>query len=123
MKRMNIHENQLTLPFGEGRAIAVSFESRQRFLWSLITLSAFSLLAYVYAINATAHHIAVRENLEEKVSNIESDLGALEFAYIDLKNNVTIDTARQFGFKEVKEPLYVSRQNNAGSLTLNTVPR
>ena len=123
MRKINTHENQLTLPFGEGRAIALSYESRTSFFWSLISLSAFSLIAYIYAINATAHHIAVRENLEEKVSNIESELGSLEFAYIDLKNNVSIDTARELGFKEVSKPLYVSRQAQAGSLTLNTVTR
>ena len=121
-RRINIHESQLALPFGEGRVMAISYESRTRFFWSLITLSAFSLLAYVYAINATAHHIAVREHLEEKVAHIESELGALEFAYIDLRNNVSIETARELGFKEVREPLYVSRKTDS-ALTLNTVTR
>ncbi|MDO8565147.1 MAG: hypothetical protein Q7R67_00775 [bacterium] len=129
MRRIHIHESQLTLPFlsakagGEGRAVALSLESRQRFFWLTVSISVFSLLAYIYGIYATAHHIAVRAHLEEQVANIESKLGALEFAYIGLKNNVSMDTAHQFGFKDVRTPLYVSRDAHTDSLTLNTIKR
>lgn len=121
-KRYISNQSQLHLPFGEGRARALSLDDRERMFWFMAMVSLFSLGIYVYAINAAAHHIAVRQNLEREVAEVESKLSSLEFAAIELRNAVTIEVAREYGFTEVKEPLYVSR-NTPQSLTLNTVTR
>jgi hypothetical protein len=121
-KRINSNFNQQSLPFGESKARAITLEDRQRVFWFLAGASALSIFIYIYAVNATAHHLAVRQNLESEVSEMSSEISRLEFEAIALRNDVTIDTARQLGFTEVKEPLYVSR-TSAGSLTLNTVTR
>jgi hypothetical protein len=130
MVRKNIiSENQLALPFndlsGERHrrvARAITFEDRQRFFWFLVSVSLFSLVLYFYAVNATAHHIAVRQNLESEVAEVNSRLSSLEFSSIALRNAITLEIAHEYGFSEVKEPLYVSRSTPA-SLTLNTVTR
>ena len=122
-RRINIvSENQLALPFGERRSIALSYESRQRFFWFMAGACLFSLILYIYAIEATARNVALRANLETRVAEAEGSLSTLEFAYIQLKNGVSIETARQYDFEEVRTPLYVSR-DNPDSLTLNTVSR
>ncbi|MBI2086601.1 MAG: hypothetical protein HYT69_00260 [Candidatus Zambryskibacteria bacterium] len=118
-RRIKINHNQLTLPFGEVLASA-GYESRERAFWFLISVSLLSLALYTYAINATAHHIAVRENLEREVAGLAAELGTLEFASISLRNAVTMERAIELGFHEVGEPLFVSRTPNI-SLTLNTV--
>jgi hypothetical protein len=111
----------MSLPFGE-RARAFAFEDRQRYFWFLASIALSALGVYVYAINAAAHHIALRQNLEREVSETAMRLSSLEFASIALKNAITIETAREYGFAEVKEPLYISR-NSSDSLTLNTASR
>ncbi len=121
-KRGNINHNQLFLPFDQNDSRAISIEGRQKAFWFLASVSLFSLFIYVYAINATAHHIAIRQNLEREVSQMEGRLGSLEFVSIELKNSITLETAREYGFTEVREPLYVSR-DSLSSLTLNTVTR
>lgn len=118
-RKIQFNYNQPELPFGERRSKALSIDDRQRFFWFLAGVSLLSLAVYVYAINATAHHIAVRQNLEKEVAQATSNLGSLEFARIELTNAVTIDTAEEYGFTEVRQPLYVTR-DSADSLTLNT---
>lgn len=118
-RRIRISENQLTLPFGEGGEVSISYEDKKKAFWSLVSLSLLALSFYIYAINATAHHIAVRENLEREVSELRAELGVLEFASISLKNAVTMERAVELGFQEAKRPLFVSRAPNT-SLTLNT---
>lgn len=123
MNKRNIaNYNQLYLPFGERGSKVLSLEARQKAFWFLVSVSVFSLFIYVYAVNATAHHIATRQNLEREVAQVEGRLSSLEFASIALKNSITIETAREYGFAEVKEPLYVSR-DSFNSLTLNTSVR
>lgn len=115
------NESQMTLPFGE-RARAMAYEDRQRYFWFLASVALCSLCVYVYAINSAAHNIALRQNLEREVAETSMRLSTLEFASIELKNDITIETAHEYGFAEVKEPLYVSR-NSSDSLTLNTPVR
>lgn len=121
-KRFISNQNQLHLPFSEGGARALSLEDRQRYFWYIVSVALCALAIYIYAINATAHNIAIRQNLEREVAQMNAHLSSLEFASIELKNAITIETAREYGFAEVKEPLYVSR-NASDSLTLNTSSR
>ena len=98
------------------------YDHRVCFFWILSALSMLSLSVYVYAINATARNIAIRQDLERQVAHISADLDSLEFAYIELKNNITIELALQHGFREVKSPLYISRLRPA-PLSFNTLDR
>lgn len=88
----------------------------------MVGISVLSLFAYIYGINATARNIALRGNLESQVIESSANLGALEFAYIQLKNDISLELAYALGFKEANNPLYVSRNKDA-SLTLNTENR
>ena len=122
MRSRKISHNQLSLPFGQIQAQAFDYENRQKFFWFLVGASILSLGAYMYAIAATAHNTAVRQNLEAEIGNRTAELSSLEFKHIALKNAVTLEVAHSYGFTEVEKPLYVSRL--AGSaLTLNTPVR
>jgi hypothetical protein len=122
MKKNRFNENQLTLPLDQIRTQVLSYEGRVRVFWALCFVSLGSLILYIYAINATAHNIALRQELEKEVAQISVNLSSIEFDSIEMKNAITIETAHQYGFAEVKEPLYVTR-DSADSLTLNTSSR
>lgn len=112
--------NQLTLPFSQGRkSIAISLDDRSKAFWFLAGACLFSLVVYIYAVNATAHHVAERASLEEKSAELNADLATLEFQYIAMTSNVTLDVAKSYGFTEVEKPLYVSRDKEE-SLSFNT---
>ena len=100
----------------------ISLDNRVRFFWTLVTVSVLSLAIYIYAINATARNIVVRQSLERQIAGTSASLDSLEFAYIELKNNITIELAYLYGFSEVRNPLYISRTNRA-SLSFNTLRR
>ena len=100
----------------------ISYGERVRFFWILAIISILSLFIYIYAINVTARSAALGQNLERQMTRAGSELDSLEFAYIKLKNNVTLELAYERGFKETKNPLYVSRRPNT-SLSINTLNR
>ena len=122
MRRINIHKDQLALPFDTIRTGAISYDYRVHFFWVMMTVSIVALCTYIYAINATARHVAERQALEKHISTISLKLDSLEFAYIELRNNVTLEMAYAQGFKEEKSPLFVSRDTR-GSLTYNGTVR
>lgn len=100
----------------------ISYDQRVRFFWILVIVSVLSLLAYFYAVNAITRNVAIRQNLERQIAHTSTNLSALEFAYIKLKNNVTIELAHEHGFREAGSLLYVSRTRPL-SLSFNTLNR
>jgi len=94
------------------------YDTRERAFWFLASVSVLSLFIYFYAVNAIARNTALRGNLEAHLADAGSKIGSLEFSYISLKNSVTSEIALERGFKEAKEPLFVTR-TPASSLTLN----
>lgn len=115
--KTRISLNQLSLPFGQRaggrRALALSYEDRVKAFWFLSSALLVAFVAYVYAVNATAHHVAERAALEREASNLNAELATLEFQSIAMKNDVTIEVARQYGFEEVAQPLYVAKKSDA----------
>ena len=100
----------------------ISYDKRVYFFWTLVAISITALFIYIYAINATARNIAVTQEIERRLAKTSATFDALEFAYIELRNNVTMELAYQQGFQEVRSPLYVSRSRPA-SLSFNTINR
>ena len=122
IQRIHRNENQLALPFGQIRELAISYDTRAKIFFALVTVLAVAFATYIYAINAAARNIASSQAIETEVNNMSRDLDSLEFAYIEMRNNVTIDTAYEKGYKEERSPLFVSR-NKSASLTFNTINR
>ncbi len=111
--------NQLSLPFNEVRAQALSYENRAKTFWVLSAICLCSFISYIYAVNATARYVAQRSALEQEAADLHADLATLEFQYIAMTSDITLETAAQYGFTEVREPLYVAK-DGAPALSFNT---
>lgn len=101
---------------------ALSFDTRVRTFWTLTFFSIISLVLYIYGVNATVHNTVARARLEGEVSTISTHIGEMEFAYIGLKNKVSLQVAYARGYSDVTEPTYVSRAS-ARSLSMNTLKK
>lgn len=99
----------------------ISYDQRAKFFWVLVGASFVSLFTYIYAIHSTARNIALRQDLERQSTEVSANLNALEFSYIDLKNDITLELAHNYGFKEAKTPIYISRTSK--TLSFNTIER
>lgn len=97
----------------------ISYDARVRLFWTLVFASVTLLGLYVYGINATVRNTVARQDLEAEALNIGTHLGEMEFAYINLKNDVSLDMAYARGFKDVTAPVYISRSTSK-SLSMNS---
>lgn len=95
---------------------------RGRIFIILVLISLASFIIYIYAIQTTTRNVARGQEAERMIAKMTTDLDSLEFAYIEVKNNVTIELANTYGFREVNNPLVVSRASSA-SLSFNTLNR
>lgn len=97
----------------------ISYDTRRSTFWTLIFISALSLVLYIYGVSATVRNTVARQNLESAVAGINTRIGEMEFTYIGLKNAVSLETAYARGFQNVTEPVYISRSASR-SLSMNT---
>lgn len=97
---------------------ALSFDTRVRIFWTLVSICFISSILYIYAVTSTVSNTVSRQALEHEVGTMAARIGEMEFTYIGLKNSVTLATAYEHGFKDVSSPVYVSRLDD-GSLSIN----
>jgi len=96
----------------------ISYDTRARVFWTFVVFAFIALVIYIYAVNTTIRNTIARQNLENEVAIVSTQLGDLEFSYIALKNKVSLDLAYTRGFKNVSSAQYVSR-GESRSLTMN----
>jgi hypothetical protein len=78
--------------------------------WVLAAVLVVSFGIYVYFVNQTIWNVVQRQRLETQMTGLNNRLSELEFKYISMENDVTIDKAYALGFKDVNEPKFVSRR-------------
>jgi hypothetical protein len=96
----------------------LTFESRVRVFWVLVSICFISSILYIYAVSSAVSNTVSRQNLEREVGTLAARIGEMEFTYIGLKNNVSLAVAYSHGFKDVSSPVYVSRAKSP-SLSVN----
>lgn len=97
----------------------ISLETRVRAFWTLVFISLASIFLYSFSVLTTVHNTVARQDLEAQVLNISTKLGEMEFEYIGLTNQVSLQVAYAKGYKDVVSPIYISRSND-GVLSMNT---
>lgn len=79
--------------------------------WSLLSMLVLLVGAYGYMVNETVWNAFNRDQAEEQIVAMNSKLGDLEFQYMTLSNNVSIEKAYDLGFQDAKgKTLFASRE-------------
>ncbi len=74
---------------------------------------------YVYLVNQTVMNIVERKSSEEKLSELSSKLNALEFSYINLEGNITLEKAEAMGLSDRKDKIFVTWKPLGRTLSLS----
>lgn len=99
------------------RTLAVTDE--RAYYWILLGILVFSFVLYVVYVNQTVRNVVRRQQLDREISSLNARIGELEFKYISMKNDVTIDKAYAMGFRDVAETKFESRKT-VGEVALGT---
>lgn len=101
---------------------AYSFIQKNIFICTALLALAVVVTAILYGVlvQSAVVNVVERENIEADASELALRLGELEFSYIDLKNQVTIEHAYALGYTDINNPTYLSRST---ALSVLTSPR
>ena len=65
--------------------------------------------SYVYFVSASIVHVVVRKEINHETTEMSSYVSELESTYISSKRSVDIVLAREYGFTDVTEKIYIDR--------------
>lgn len=90
------------------------------FYVSLVLLVCFAIL-YAFFVNETVTNIVERKEVQTQITELNSELSELEFAYIKHQNSITLDYAHKIGFIEVEPTQYVVKGETGPTLSLRSL--
>ncbi len=67
--------------------------------WALIISMIILSGTYMYLVHKTVFNAVARESIQEDIVALNSKLSEAEFEYINTVGGITMDTARELGFK------------------------
>ncbi|MEX0672579.1 MAG: hypothetical protein WDZ82_01515 [Candidatus Paceibacterota bacterium] len=78
-------------------------------VWVLGSMFLLSVGFYFYAINQTVYNVVERQDLQQELALLSSEIGSLEFEYIHQKNDIDLEKAKELGFVEEDRVTYITR--------------
>ena len=96
-------------------------EYREKSLfWIFFFVFIFFLVSYGFMVNKTIANAVSKQNMEEEIVSLNSDVNSMESNYLSLKNNITMDLATANGFVADSQEKYAMVSSNKGlSLSVN----
>ena len=76
---------------------------------ALTLLTVCALGVYFYCINQTVRNVVERKELSRDLATMQTEIGNLEFRYIDARNDIDRSSAYQLGFRDADRSSYVTR--------------
>lgn len=75
----------------------------KKIFWMLFSLLVLLIISYGFLVERTIQNAVAKQKLESQMSSLNSNVDSMEFTYISLENNITMDFALSKGFAAVPE--------------------
>ena len=92
----------------------------ERACFALGTIVLLLLALYGLCVGLSVGNVVVREEVGQKITRLEGELGGLESAYLEQKNAITSAFAHTRGFSYAPKKIFITRNASYESLTLNS---
>ena len=93
---------------------------QKRIFWSIAVVILFLFSLYGYFVSKSITNVLLREEVEQEILAVNSNISQLEFTYLIQKNTISLIFAHDKGFHDIKSKEFVTRKSVLGErLTLN----
>lgn len=104
------------------RSSTTTIALQRRIFWFLVGFVLCLFSTYGYFVSKSITNVLLREEVEENILVVNSQISELEFSYLDKKNKVTLELAYDMGFHDIEDKEFVARKSVLGQqLTLNEI--
>ena len=82
---------------------------QKRIFYGLLVLLLVLFGLYGYFVSKSITNVLLREETEQDILAVNSDISELEFKYLDQKNMINLDLAYEWGFSDISDKTFVTR--------------
>jgi len=83
----------------------------QRLLfWSFAGIAGLFLCLYIYFVLHSISMVFTRTDLERQISTLQSNLSDLELQYVNRKDALTLEVARELGFQPTSKKNFITKK-------------
>jgi ACR3 family arsenite efflux pump ArsB len=94
-------------------------ENQKAISWFLILSCVAMCGIYIYLVNLLVFNVFQRQQNEEKISSLRTEVALLEAAYLRESANFTIERAHELGFQDaITDSAYATRNTKNVSLAV-----
>jgi len=90
--------------------------------WFLLSVFVTLLFAYSYFLCGAMMNAIAEQNIDKEIASLNTEVNALEYKYLNLKNSITMELALANGFVNVDEHKFAVAThvpNTVSSLSIN----
>lgn len=77
------------------------------------------VFAYIYFLSASVLHVVMRQEYQQTIKELTSNIGQLETQYIVAQHKLSADVANLDGYTTVEEKVFIDKSKSALVLSLN----
>ncbi len=91
----------------------------KKYIWILFSVFVLFVVSYGYLINCTFSYGVSKQNMEKQITLLNSSVNSLEYEYLGLKNNITLDFAKSKGYISVITDKYAIIDSSSKNVSLS----
>ena len=91
----------------------------KKIFWVLFLVFAILIISYGFLVNSIILKGISKQNMQKNMSTLGSEVNSLEFKYLNIKNNITLDFALSKGFVSVNSDKFASIDKSSKNLSLS----
>ncbi len=101
------------------KQIANIEDREKKVFWTLFAVFVFFIISYGFLLNNTMRNTVLKQKMEKEIVSLGSEVNALEFKYLNTKNNITLSFAQLRGFVPVSADKFATIDSNKKNISLS----
>lgn len=91
----------------------------KKIFWVLFSIFAFFIVSYGFLLNGAMINAVSEQNIQKQIALSDSEVNSLEFQYLNIKNNITLDLAKSKGFVQVSADKFAVMNPDQKNISLS----
>ncbi len=87
----------------------VHFEAQRSHVAAAFTLVLVLMGLYMYFVSASVVHVVIRQEVQQEINRLNSEISQLEAAYIEVQHSVSAEIASLDGYQETQAKIFIDR--------------
>ncbi len=91
----------------------------KKIFWSLFSVFVFFIISYGFLLNGAIMNAVSKQNIEDQMTSLGSDVNSLESQYLGMENGISMDLAMSRGFVQISSDKFATIEPAQKALSLS----